>query len=244
MRFSCLSFGIFQDISTIVILHIFQFLLQWFIFGPSKMNILASIRFFILFVLFLIFIFPSKVSAQDLGKSFITIVNPVRFSSYTKDPALSLRKEYEEVSDRNLPATWLLTYDAITNESLFNVISLMDNKQEFGIFLEVTENFSNASKVQYNKTNSWHHANALFLSGYKQEDRKKLIDKVFLEFKNKLGYYPKPEYSQSSYKFLHMEKYLVDSKFPCIRRKNLPDTVINTTYNLSLTLLKEKLIKK
>ena len=137
------------------------------------MNVPTSIKLFLLPILFLIFlIFPSRVSAQDLGKSFITIVNPVRISTYTKDPALSLTQEYEEIVKRNLPATWLLTYDAISNKSLFDVLSSMDKGQEFGIFLEVTENFANISNIQYNKTNSWHHANALFLSGYKQEDRK------------------------------------------------------------------------
>lgn len=142
----------------------------------------------LIFILF--FLVPNQVFAQT-ENSFITIVNPVRISSYTKDPALSLKKEYEEISKRNLPATWLLTYDANINESLFKIVSSMDSKQEFGIFLEVTENFSQASNVSYTKTNSWHHANALFLSGYKQEDRKKLIDKVFSEFRNKFGYYPK-----------------------------------------------------
>lgn len=135
--------------------------------------------------------FTSNVDAQYSSNSFITIVNPVRLSSYTQDPILSLKAEYEEISKRSLPATWLLTYDAISNNSILEVISSMDKKQEFGIFFEVTESFSKASNVSYNKTNSWHHAKALFLSGYRQDDRKKLIDKVFSEFKNKFGYYPK-----------------------------------------------------
>src|SRR3990167_5846096 len=151
---------------------------------------LLFVPFLIIIFLFLLLSLPVKAFGVE-HISFITIVNPVRISSYTKDPATSLKKEYEEIAKRNLPATWLLTFDVITNRPLFEVISTMDDNQEFGIFLEVTENFSNASGIVYNKTNSWHHAKALFLSGYKQEDRKKLIDKVFSEFKNKFGYYPK-----------------------------------------------------
>ena len=146
---------------------------------------------FKLLLILVFFIFSSTYVFAQRKESFITIVNPVRISSYTKDPALSLKKEYDVVAERNLSATWLLTYDAISDVSLFEIFSSMDGKQELGIFLEVTENFSNASGISYNKTNSWHYANALFLSGHKQGDRKKLIDEVFSEFKNKFGYYPK-----------------------------------------------------
>ena len=173
---------------------------------PQFLKVLLTILTFLIFS----FIVFQRVDAQDFENSFITIVNPVRISAYTEDPAQSLKKEYEEIVKRNIPATWLLTYDAITNEPLSEIVSLMDDKQEVGIFLEVTENFSNSSKVSYNKTNSWHHANALFLSGYKQEDRKKLIDKVFAEFKAKFGYYPKSVggWWVDSFSLSHMkEKY-------------------------------------
>lgn len=134
--------------------------------------------------------YPAQIFASE-SNSFITIVNPVRISSYTQNPSMSLAAEYDEIKKRDFPATWLLTYDAITNSSLSSILSSMDARQELGIFLEVTENYSKNSGVVYNKTNSWHHAKALFLSGYKQEDRKKLIDKVFSEFKHKFGHYPR-----------------------------------------------------
>lgn len=152
-------------------------------------------RHFITFLstfLLLIFVAPiEKVDAQNYQNSFITIVNPVRVSSYTKDPASSIQNEYQEVAERRLPATWLLTYDALSDSSIIKIIKSMDKNQEFGIFLEVTEKFSNDSNVSYNKTSSWHHATAIFLSGYSQGDRKKLIDTVFTKFKETFGYYPK-----------------------------------------------------
>jgi len=141
----------------------------------------------LIFVLF--YIFTPRVLAGD-NNQFITIVNPVRISSYTKNPAESLKGEYAVIKERDLPATWLLTYDALENTGILSVIKSMDKKQEFGIFLEVSQKFSEAAGVEYHNTGFWHHATSIFLSGYIQEERKLLIDKVFETFKDKLGYYP------------------------------------------------------
>lgn len=151
---------------------------------------LLFVLFLIVIYLFLPFTSQKKVFGAE-NNSFITIVNPVRISSYTKDPAKSLQAEYDEIKKHGFPATWLLTYDAIKTFSLAPILSSMDNKQELGIFLEVTPYFASDSKVKYNTTNSWHRATSVFLSGYSQENRVKLIDTVFGAFKQKLGYYPK-----------------------------------------------------
>jgi hypothetical protein len=139
----------------------------------------------------LVILLSSQKDVLAAENSFITIVNPVRISTYTKDPPLSLTTEYAQVSDRDLPATWLLTYDVLKNQKMLQVMKDFDEKQEFGIFLEVSAPFAQDSDVIYNKTNSWHRATSLFLSGYAQEDRKKLINTVFSKFKNTFGFYPK-----------------------------------------------------
>ncbi len=154
--------------------------------------------------------FTNTTYAQVSSKSYITIVNPVRLSAYTKNPQESIKAEYNEVQKRNLPATWLLTYDIIANPELASLFAEMNNKQELGVFLEVTQKYSESSSVKYNKTNSWHRATSLFLSGYSQADRKKLIDSVFSKFKEKFGYYPKSvgAWWVDSYSLSHMkEKY-------------------------------------
>lgn len=139
----------------------------------------------------LLFLVPSKVLAESSGvNQFVTIVNPVRISSYTLDPKASLAAEYQEVEKRKLPATWLLTYDVVSNEDVHSIIKGMDQFQELGIFLEVTPNLAKDANVIYNKTDSWHRANSVFLSGYTKEDRRKLIDAVFEKFKKSFGYYP------------------------------------------------------
>ncbi|MDO8639248.1 MAG: hypothetical protein Q7R43_06745 [Candidatus Daviesbacteria bacterium] len=142
-------------------------------------------------VIFLVWILPNHVLAQvETLSQFINIVNPVRISAYSIDPKASLTSQYFEVAKRNLSATWLFTYDAIQDDELNSVAKTMNNNQELGLFLEVTPRFAQDSGVTYNKTDSWHRASSLFLSGYTQEDRKKLIDQIFDKFKEKFGFYP------------------------------------------------------
>lgn len=50
-----------------------------------------------------------------------------------------------------------------------------------------------------------------------------------------LGYFPRPEYDEPAYKLSKIEKYKVDEKFPSVRRADLPDSVINLKYQLSIS---------
>lgn len=147
-----------------------------------------------LFLIFLVVLFPKPVFAKQqnnfTSNQFITVVNPVRISSYSTNPKASLAAQYLEVQKRNLDATWLLNYDVISDPGIVTVAQMMDKSQELGLFLEVTPYFSSEAGVVYNKTDSWHRANSVFLSGYTQEDRRKLIDKAFEKFKRIFGFYP------------------------------------------------------
>ncbi len=137
----------------------------------------------------LLLAFREPVSAVEPDK-FITVVNPVRISSYNKTPSESVRNEYLVIRENSIPATWLLTFDAMRNPKVLFEIKSMDKHQEFGLFLEVTPAFAEDSGVAYHDTGSWHHATSVFLSGYGQDERKLLIDNLFEEFKEKFGYYP------------------------------------------------------
>lgn len=129
---------------------------------------------------------PNSIAGEN---SFVTIVNPVRISYYTKDIKNNLEVQYSVISKSKLSATWLFTYDALVKEGTIEAVKKMKN-QEFGLFLEVTSGFSQAAGVEYHETGSWHFANAIFLSGYTQDERKLLIDKLYGTFKEKFGYYP------------------------------------------------------
>lgn len=168
-------------------------------------------------IAFLFWILPTDTLAQPTNQ-FINIVNPIRVSFYTKDPGASLVSQYAEVRKRQLAATWLLTYDALLNKGINSVSLTMDKSQEFGLFLEITPLFARDSGVNYNKTDSWHRANAVFLSGYTQSDRIRLIDTIFGKFKDIYGYYPASvgAWWIDSYSLKYMQrKYKISANLIC-----------------------------
>ena len=170
-------------------------------------------------VLFLVifFLFPNNSLASE-KEQFVTVVNPVRISKYNKTPGESLKSQYKVVMENNVPATWLFTFDALENDEVLSVASSMNKSQEFGIFLEITKNFTEKIGIEYRDTGHWHHAGSVFLSGYVREERKLLIDKVFELFKEKFGYYPKSVGSwwTDSYSLDYMkEKYGIVSNLGC-----------------------------
>ncbi len=146
----------------------------------------------IILLLFLFFLFfPRIVSAQEATNSYVTIINPQRIAEYTKNPIDSFKAEYSEIKKRNLPATWPVTYDVLHNPEFVKELKAMDEGQEIGLFLEVTPKLTTDTGVIFNNSDSWHRATSLFLSGYTQKDREKLIDTYFEKFKKEFGYYPK-----------------------------------------------------
>jgi len=120
----------------------------------------------------------------------VTVVNPVRISSYTKNPAESLAAQEKVVSSFNFPATWLFTYDSFQNKAVLETLSRFPKQDEFGVFLEVSEQLAIKAGVPHKQPEHWYLPNALFLSGYSQSDRTKLIDTLFNSFKQTFGYYP------------------------------------------------------
>lgn len=150
----------------------------------------------LIFFTIIIILFPKPIFAQEqqqnnlTSNQFITVVNPIRISNYSTNPSASLEAQYLSVQKRNLVATWLFNYDVISDPGIVKVAQTMDKSQELGLFLEITPHFSFNADVVYNKTDSWHRANSVFLSGYTQEDRRKLIDEAFEKFKQIFGFYP------------------------------------------------------
>ena len=181
----------------------------------ERVSVRKIVSFVLLITLFLLR--PKRALAND-NYQFVTIVNPVRISTYTKSSRESLISEYQVVNSLDLQATWLITYDVLERPDLVSVLKNMNSDQELGIFLEVTDSFTQEAGVKYNDTGFWHHANSLFLSGYQQEERIKLIDKVFETFKEKIGYYPTSigSWWTDSFSLSYMqEKYGVTANLGC-----------------------------
>lgn len=145
-------------------------------------------KIFLFFAVVIFFSFPKNAFAIN---EFINLVNPVRVSDYNKNPFESIKAEYKEIERRNLPSTWLITYDVLESSKILEFIKGFDNKQEIGLFLEITPILAKKANVKYNSSDSWHRAKSLFLIGYKQAERIRLIDVLFFEFNKKFGFYPK-----------------------------------------------------
>lgn len=167
-------------------------------------------------------LFPKLIFAQEnnnfTSDQFINIVNPVRISIYSTNPKASLAAQYMQVKKRGLAATWLFNYDVLSDSEVISIAQTMDKSQELGLFLEITPNFSSEAGVVYNKTDSWHRANSIFLSGYTQEDRLKLIDTLFEKFKKIFDYYPKSvgAWWVDSYSLDYMQKkYGITANLTC-----------------------------
>jgi hypothetical protein len=74
---------------------------------------------------------------------------------------------------------------------LTGTIKDFNEGQELGLFLEVSPKLATDARVIYPNQRPWSDPSVIFLSGYKQSERKRLIDKLFGAFKEKHGYYPK-----------------------------------------------------
>lgn len=178
----------------------------------------GKIGLIVSFLVLGVFLFscPKIIAGED--NRFVTVVNPVRISSYNQFPGKSLLSEYKIINKYRFPATWLLTYDALDTKEILSVVRKMDSKQEFGVFLEVTPGFAKQAGVEYHDTGFWHHAESVFLSGYIQDERKLLIDTVFEKFKSVFGYYPASVGSwwTDSYSLSYMkEKYGITANLVC-----------------------------
>ena len=126
------------------------------------------------------------------NEKFVTIVNPVRSRELWKDKTFTpIETQYSAINKLNLAATWLISNDVLQDTELTNKIKSFDENQELGLFLEVSMGLAYRSRIYFDEQRPWYDPGVVFLSGYTLPDRKKIIDKMILDFKNTFGYMPK-----------------------------------------------------
>lgn len=168
--------------------------------------------------IFIAFTLISEFEVAAANSSYISIVNPIRIAPYTSDSSKIISEQYEIVRSYNYPATWLLTYDAIRSEEVNSELEKFDQNQELGIFLEISKELADEVGVTYNDNVAWHYPNNVFLSGYNQDERRLLIDKIFETFKDKYGSFPVSVGSwwTDSYSLSYMkDKYGIQANLTC-----------------------------
>lgn len=148
--------------------------------------------FFLILAGISLFLPLSTTFAQEQKNA--VIVNPIRgndFWQYHYSILTTPQKQYSLISSHHLPATWLVRYDALTDQDVQKFIKGLDSSQDVGLFLEITPTLTKDSGVKYNQSQSWHYAKSILLVGYSLADRIKLIDTAFEKYKQIFGFYPK-----------------------------------------------------
>ncbi len=143
------------------------------------------------------FLLATPIFALD-RPHFVSFTNPVRGveggSSPIQTPLDLPKYQYQVAKENKFPVDWLLRYDAINNATIsgyFKTISATDSSQTLGALLEITPKLTAAAGVDYPEGEYMSQANRIFLSGYSQPDRLKLLDTYMKLFYDTFGYFPK-----------------------------------------------------
>ena len=127
----------------------------------------------------------------------INIVNFIRQTDYRVEDADRLL--YETVCEQlklvnryDLPATFLLQYDALINPLYQKLLKTqLNNHGEIGAWWEITQPHVEAAGLKWRGEHSWvSHANIAFSTGYTKEERERLVDVYMSKFHEVFGTYP------------------------------------------------------
>lgn len=151
----------------------------------------------ILFLLLTVLSTISVPSAKADGPRIVNYLNFVRKNDYRKADSevllfeatareVLLAKKYE------VPATFLLQYDALISEPYVRLMKGLPGNCEVGAWLEMNRPHVEAAGLRWRGDHEWvYAAHIAFLTGYTPEEREKLIDAYMGKFLDVFGYYPK-----------------------------------------------------
>lgn len=123
---------------------------------------------------------------------YVTLVNPVRGRELWLDKSLKpIIEQYNASAKYGFPVTWLLQYDALTDNELIDTVKNFEVGGEKGVFLEVSKSLADEAGVVFDSKTKWSNPGVIFLSAYSQSERRALIDTIYKKFKKDYGYYPK-----------------------------------------------------
>lgn len=166
----------------------------------------------------------------------INIINFIRQTDYRVENADSLL--YETVCEQvklvnkyDLPATFLLQYDALINPLYQDMLkSKLNDHSEIGAWWELTQPQIKAAGIKWRGEHSWvSHANIAFSTGYTKEERERLVDVYMAKFKEIFGTYPKS--IGSWFIDAHTLGYMYD-KYKIVASCNCKDQVGTDGYTL------------
>ncbi|MCE5198906.1 MAG: hypothetical protein ABFD54_14690 [Armatimonadota bacterium] len=125
------------------------------------------------------------------------IVNPIFFIRGVEpreqiDLLEPIVNAVELLNKHNLPATFLLQYDALQNGEFLKLINKLDIRPDIGIWLEIVQPLAEKAGLEWRGRWSWDYESHVdMLVGYAPDKRREMIDIFMEEFKSVLGYYPR-----------------------------------------------------
>lgn len=177
-----------------------------------------------------------KLVESAAAPRIINIINFIRQTDYRVENADSLL--YETVCEQvklvnkyDLPATFLLQYDALINPLYQDLLkSKLNDHSEIGAWWELTQPQIEAVGIKWRGEHSWvSHANIAFSTGYTKEERERLVDVYMAKFKEIFGTYPKS--IGSWFIDAHTLGYMYD-KYKIVASCNCKDQVGTDGYTL------------
>lgn len=177
-----------------------------------------------------------KLVESAAAPRIINIINFIRQTDYRVENADSLL--YETVCEQvklvnkyDLPATFLLQYDALINPLYQDLLkSKLNDHSEIGAWWELTQPQIEAAGIKWRGEHSWvSHANIAFSTGYTKEERERLVDVYMAKFKEIFGTYPKSV--GSWFIDAHTLGYMYD-KYKIVASCNCKDQVGTDGYTL------------
>lgn len=104
------------------------------------------------------------------------------------------RRELELVREFDLPATFLLQYDALIDPRYQELFSGADEKLELGLWLEIVKPLTDAVGLPWRGREGWEwdwHVVPGFSMAYTPENRRRIIDECMNKFHEVYGAYPR-----------------------------------------------------
>lgn len=177
---------------------------------------------------------------DDISKTqaprIINIINFIRQTDYRIENSNSLlyqtvEEQLKLINRYNLPATFLLQYDALIKPEYQQLLKSQLNQQsEIGGWFEITQPQVEDAGLEWRGEHSWvSHANIAFSTGYTKDEREKLVDVYMEKFKEIFGEYPKS--MGSWYIDAHTLNYMYE-KYGIIASCNCKDQIGTDGYTL------------
>lgn len=134
--------------------------------------------------------------ARQEPMNVVSIINFVRGSEprdRTLDLVRPVREQLALADQYDLPATFLLMYNAWNRSDIAELLSGANEHIEIGVWLEMDKTLVEAAGLPWRGRPGYDwdwHADVGFLIGYTPEQRRKIIDTAMDDFHNQFGFWP------------------------------------------------------